>query len=440
MDDWTAPMSMGFSDKLYSLIVEQKCIPWSVSNRLRTLLETAGRERAPGLYQLAHFRRFRSIMRPVTRGPKHHFFGYYEKSPWNASGDLLAAHEVSFNDRAPNPGDRATVGVVHLNEGARFQPIGETGAWNWQQGAMLQWHPLDPSGLLVYNDRRDGRFVAVIRDTAGAERRVYDWPIYAITPDGRQALSVNFARLHTHRPGYGYAGVADPWATVPYPREDGIRLLDLESGSSRLIVSLAQLATTSPGAEMSSTFHWVNHIQVSPSGARIAFFHIWRVDKAGWAVRLYTCRLDGSELACLLDTGFVSHYDWMDDDRIFVWTRLPGVGERFVLCDRRDGSREVVGQAILTEDGHGSFSPDRKWILNDTYPDRFGMRTLMLFRPEDGKRIDLDRLYSPKSRWWGEIRCDLHPRWSRDGTQVCVDSVHSGQRQMYIADVSRYLR
>jgi hypothetical protein len=39
-----------------------------------------------------------------------------------------------------------------------------------------------------------------------------------------------------------------------------------------------------------------------------------------------------------------------------------------------------------------------------------------------------------------ENRCDLHPRWSRDGTEVCIDSVHGEDRQMYIVDVSGIVR
>lgn len=36
----------------------------------------------------------------------------------------------------------------------------------------------------------------------------------------------------------------------------------------------------------------------------------------------------------------------------------------------------------------------------------------------------------------GDMRCDLHPRWSRDGKYICVDCSMGGDRQMYLVDVS----
>lgn len=378
-------------------------------------------------------------MRPVTAGPKHHFFGYYDKSPWNASGRLLLAHEADFNDRPPRDGDQATVGVIDLADGCRFRAFGETSAWNWQQGAMLQWHPDDPENRVVYNERRGEHCYGVVADTAGRKLKVLDDPVYALSPDGRQAFSLNFARLHRHRPGYGYAGLHDRWAEALHSPEDGIRHIDMDSGRARLIVSLAQLASLSPKPEMLGVHHWVNHIQASPGGARIAFFHLWRSGRDGWQVRLYACAPDGTGLSLVLDTGLVSHYDWLDDTRLLVWARTES-GPRFLLCDVASGERAVFGEGTLTEDGHASFSPDRQWLLNDTYPDRYGMRTLMLVRWNDGRRFDLARLRSPKERWWGEIRCDLHPRWRRDGRQVCIDSVHSGERQMYVLDVEEMVQ
>ncbi len=131
---------------------------------------------------------------------------------------------------------------------------------------MTQWHPADPEHLFIHNDRRDGQFVSVIRRIDGSEVRIYDKPIYAIAPDGRSSLSLNFARLATHRPGYGYAGVADPWENKLYPSDDGIYLLNMETGDSELIISLDQLANNNHKPEMEGVHHWINHIQISRNG------------------------------------------------------------------------------------------------------------------------------------------------------------------------------
>ena len=424
---------------VYKTLAGSPVIPWRLRNGLERWVESSCRERRPGLYRWLHFGQARDRLRAVTSGPGHHFFGYYDKCPWNASGTLLLAHEACFNDRPPGPDDAATVGVVHLGEGNRYEALASTLAWNWQQGSMLQWHPADPERLVVHNDRRAHRFVACVRDLQGRMVGVYDRPIYALSPDGRYGCSVNFARLHAHRPGYGYAGCADPWAEEPHPVEDGIHRLDLGSGRSELIVSLDALARLDGDAGTRDAFQWINHVQISPDAKRIAFFHIRRTD-GGWHARLCCCASDGSGLAVLLDREFISHYDWRDHRSLLIWAKEQGRRGNFVVVDVERGAPSRVADGVLVEDGHASFSTDRRWVLNDTYPDRYDMRTLMLYRWADGRRVDLARLHSPKSRWWGEIRCDLHPRWNRDGTMVCVDSVHTGERQVYVADVGELVR
>lgn len=425
---------------LYERLITGKALPWRIRNALDQWVETQCYTNLPALYRWLHFGTARDRLKPVTSGPLHHFFGYYDKSPWNASGALLLAHEVNFNDRPPTAQDTAGIGVVRLGDGTPFEALGTATCWNWQQGTMPQWNPSEPERQFFHNDRRDGRFVSVLRDVEQGELRIYERPLYALSPDGGFGFSLNFARLQTHRPGYGYAGVEDPHANQLAPEADGIERIDLRSGEVACLISLAQLAASDPVVSMAGAVHYVNHIQVSPGGRHLAFFHIWRTGEKTWRVRLYSMGLDGSRRVRMLDTGTISHYDWLDDERLLVWAEQPEGGNHFLLCDRRDASVKAIGAGILTEDGHCTFSPDRRWVLNDTYPDQHDMRTLMLYRWPDGPRVDLARLYSPKARWWGELRCDLHPRWRSDGKAICVDSVHGGTRQMYVVDVEDIVR
>ena len=108
----------------------------------------------------------------VTEGPEHHFFGYYDKCPWSESGKYLLAHEVTMVNRPLLADDQATICVIDLAD-RKVERLASTYGWSWQQGAMLQWHPGDPDNKIIYNDRREGRFVCIIRDIrSGSERQL----------------------------------------------------------------------------------------------------------------------------------------------------------------------------------------------------------------------------------------------------------------------------
>jgi hypothetical protein len=156
-----------------------------------------------------------------------------------------------------------------------------------------------------------------------------------------------------------------------------------------------------------------------------------------WLTRLLTLGPDGSDPFVLSDHGMISHYDWQDGKTLLAWARREGIGNHYYRFHDRTTNVEIVGKDVLTVDGHCSYSPDRRWVLTDTYPDKEGFRTLILFDPAQERRIDIGRFHGPTPPD-GEIRCDLHPRWNRDGTQVCIDSIHeNGARQVYRLDVSR---
>ncbi len=383
---------------------------------------------------------------PVTRGPKHHFFGYYDKCPWDQTGRYLLASEIDFVHRQPEPGEPVTVGMVDLQEQNRYVPLDTTIAWGWQQGTMLQWLGSAPDREIIYNGFDDGKYLSVIRDIHDGKARRLPLPVYAISRDGKQAVSLDFDRVNRLRPGYGYMAMPERHPDESAPADAGIYWMDLDSGVHRLIVSLEWASRDRPDETFSEAHHWFNHLQFNPSATRFLFLHRWRPpdQEQTRRTRLYTSNPDGSDIRLLSDTGMVSHFDWRDDHTILAWTRTNEQGDHFYLLDDQAGTAEVIGGGVLDQDGHCSYSPDRKWILNDTYPDTDRMQTLMLYRVSDRRRFDVGRFYLPPDLS-GPFRCDLHPRWNRDGTQVCIDSAHeSGRdhrsRQMYVVDVSQITR
>ena len=117
----------------------------------------------------------------VTEGPLHHFFGYYDKSPWSADGRYLLAMENAFADRNPTLSDPLTVGVIDLEEERRFEPLAKTLAWNWQQGCMLKWMPPHESGIIGFNDLRDDHYVHVTLAMKTKATSVLPWALYDVS-------------------------------------------------------------------------------------------------------------------------------------------------------------------------------------------------------------------------------------------------------------------
>ena len=150
-------------------------------------------------------------VRKITSGPRHHWFGYYDKLQFDPASRFVLGMQVDFEHRSPRANDTIKIGMVDLKNGDRWIDLGESTAWCWQQGCMLQWRPGSATEVL-WNDRQDGRFVCHILNVETKRRRTIPHAIYSVSPDGRSAVTLDFRRVNDVRPGYGYAGLRDPFA------------------------------------------------------------------------------------------------------------------------------------------------------------------------------------------------------------------------------------
>jgi hypothetical protein len=239
-------------------------------------------------------------VRTITSGPKHHWFGYYDKLEFDPTSRYVLGQEVDFEHRSPKPTDVIKVGMVDLKENDRWIELGQSTAWCWQQGCMLQWIPGSKSKV-VWNDREKDRYVCRILDVETRELRTIPRAIYALSPDGRTAISTDFRRLGDTRPGYGYNGIADPNADILAPDDSGIWRIDLETGRDQLLFSIADVvAFGQPLPSSRSVKHWFNHLLFNTDGSRFVFLHRWQVGQ-GRQTRMITAGLDGKNLRVLDD-------------------------------------------------------------------------------------------------------------------------------------------
>jgi hypothetical protein len=360
----------------------------------------------------------------ITRGPKFHWFGYYDKLQFDPACRYVLGMEVDFEHRSPKEHDIIKVGMVDLKDNDRWIKLGESRAWCWQQGCMLQWRPKSCSEIL-WNDREGDRFVCRVMDVKTGKRRTIPYPIYHISPDGKWALGTDFSRINEMRPGYGYAGMPDSNRDVMTPTDSGIYLVNLDSGEYKFLFSVADIAKFRFGGESGEHKLYFNHVAWSPNGKRFLFFNRGR----GVRTQVYTAAADGTDVRFLAEES--SHFAWRDPRHVLIWSE----GAYRLYEDDGSGNGRVVWDA---PNGHVSYLPDQNLVVTDTYPQGHERRQeVYLYHIPSGKKVSLGRFHSPV-QYKGEWRCDTHPRVSPDGKKVVIDSAHGGEgRQMYLIDISR---
>ena len=433
----------------------------------------------------------------LTNGPKHHLFGFHDLLITNGTGDKCLSLEVDIMNRPPLPGELFGVGYV---KDGQYVKVGETTALNYPQGARQQW--VSDTEFFTVNNRVWGTDLYDASTNQLVER--FEATTHMLSKDGRYAYGLDYARLF-RLGGYGYSGIADKGAAVALPADSGISKMDMQTKKVEVLVSVSQVAEYGSGSILGVSHHYLTHLCLNPSCTRVAFLHRYFMADGGLMTRLMTIGTDGTGLRCLAQ-GFLSHYDWKDDKTIYIFGRANSsldalrnnpllsnplmVGPmkiakkvaKFILHRGNGGGKANVGkyfmmitdteqpiitpfaQEVITEDGHPMTNPiNNDWCINDTYPNKDGIRTLMLYNFVTNQRIDLGtfkRLMDRPDMTLAEkyftgvdskilssisqeelaftrsgLHCDLHPRWSRNGQQAVFDSIHEGTRQIYVAYV-----
>ena len=347
------------------------------------------------------------------------------------------ALETDFHTHRPLPEDTANVGLIDRDT-HRFIRYARTNAFNLQQGSMMHWiddiATKDSDGgtaEFTFNDWEDEKLVSRVVNASTGTIRTIQGAMAAVSPTAPIAIGLNYARMAHCRAVVGYATYSEPNDVEAQPEGDGLYQLNLQEGSSELVLSIADVIRASNDARVIGKRTWFNHVLFNTDGTRLLFFCRVRQEK-GFYTSLWTVNPDGSDLEMQIPFGYrISHFDWRTPTRILVSSDIV---DEMGFVEFTDGSRDFkpIGRGVLPSDGHASFSPNREWLLCDTYPrgpERLAQ--LMVYNIAENRKIVLGEFHH-EEQFAGDIRCDLHPRWAPDGETITFDSVHEGSRQIYL--------
>jgi len=110
-----------------------------------------------------------------------YFFGYYDKSPWDISDRYVLCLQAKCTWKDVAPKEPANIVLIDTGNNNRIRILGQTHAWNVQQGCMLQWLGPDFQSKIIYNDFRDNHYCSVILSIDTLKERVIDMPVYSLS-------------------------------------------------------------------------------------------------------------------------------------------------------------------------------------------------------------------------------------------------------------------
>lgn len=389
--------------------------------RVLRALVAAGRRAASRAYQPPHGR---SIALISADNYRNTFCGYYDHSPFRPGhpGQILLHATNAHPWRKPCPKQRVDILLADFRTGRNIRKIGETFAWNWQQGARAHWLSSDE---MIYNvfDRSFGDYRAVVANVNKGRQNILPIAVQESASNG-MIYGFNYAALARFRPDYGYRNRE---CTDDDVHDNKISQYCLKSGRQRDLVNVRELtAWIERNDGVVPTRYKLNHLCASPSGKNLVFLFRYFVH-AKRVTDLFLLDTEGGVWKRVLGDAGISHFCWLNE-RQLLFTGNSKAGFGYYTVDVETSHHELL---CLMRDGHPCRLPN-DGVVTDTYPDRRRIRHLYLWDlSSDSKWIELAQFVEPVM-FNGETRCDLHPSVSPCGSYVQVDVAHPRGRRVAI--------
>jgi len=392
----------------------------------------------------------------ITPYKKNHFFGYYDKSPLNSDKTYCLSHEVEFSGKKISRNDSAKIFITNLQNNT-IKEIDRTFAWNYQQGAQLQWLS---ENRIIFNSFDKNYYSKIYNAETSKIESTLKEPIYSISDDKKIYSTVNYNRLHKFREGYGYQ-------QQNYVFDEN--LLKICSINNDEVLAEINISDFNYIDDLDINCCWIDHILFSPKNYDFVFLLRSQSNNSNLLSYLFFYDFKKKKIHNVINTGMAGHGSWLNENNFIIWARQKqltkkinkidnSIIKKFIKLIRFIGvpgfiRNKIYGDSYLNFDkhrkkttnlrlnipysfagGHFSFIEDENLMISDTYHDKNNESILFNYNLRDHTLMQLNKFKCMPSIKNKSYRCDLHPRIVSKN-EIIIDSTHEGFRGMYFVNI-----
>jgi hypothetical protein len=400
-----------------------------------------------------------------------HSVGYHDIRPFNKSNNNLVLLHRSNLKNLGFRDDDTKIDICTWNiSSSKIEKIDETSSWSWEQGARLQWMN---ENEFIYNKSIKNNPSSVIYNIKSRSKKTLNSCIYSINKNG-SILSMNYSRIFKLWKSYGYNNINSLNIDIneKKPDDDGIFLSDFNN-NKELILSIKKAVNLCNLENINKDF-FLCHPTFNPKGDK--FISLLRFFNVSGSLTTYLICTDiHKKNNIILAREKVSHFEWINDNEIIVWCR--NLNQKIIklrnnsflekkvfpiirkvlnfsnvniknkilkndyhLIDINNHHKlKKLNNKLLNEDGHPQISPDKNFIITDTYADKNGYMKLLLLHRSTEKVYVLGEFKVAEYLIKNNLKYDLHPRWDNSGSLINIDSSHVGSRQNFVLSIEKLL-
>lgn len=346
------------------------------------------------------------------KDPKMHCFsGYYDINVFsNDSKNLI------FYKKNKMSLDVFTYDILNRYE----SKVCSTKSWSTQQGAMAQF--LNGSNNeIVLNVSDHQKHHCIIKNLKNGKIKEFDYPYYDIDSKNEVFLSLNFDSLDFYAKGYGYR-------TISKQKAPFIAQIDFRNKKTQLLYSIEEILLCCGIDNDASADYYVNHLKFRPQSKDFIFLLRKRVSSKSFLTSLVFFSNSEKKFTRCTNFSHFSHFCWVNKDELLFFGTHQNKTSYFIY-DFKSFSIKDINLEGSFNDGHPSYNRLNNYVVSDTYPEHNRHQKLFLWSLNSKSRRDIKSFYSP-IKFYDHNRCDLHPRWSKDGKIIAVDTSESGKREI----------